>query len=419
LQNDFTNSNLYLNAADAIVENNRKSVGDIAVSNLLNPMMQSYRGEDHEQFMLHYYKALNYAALGQTEDAVVEARRITLSNNTQNNKFRNKDNRYSADAFGLNLQGMIYEMAGDYNNAFIAYRNAVELYQKSGDEYYGVKIPAQLQQDLLRSATAMGFVEDVQQYENKFGVGLQDSSNENGSLILFLEEGQAPVKEERNFLLTGTKNGIGNFTYLDPNGYSNNFNFNYAAYGIGEEKLSAVRTFRLAVPVYSVQYSEPQNISITANGKQFAPQLAQNINSVAVNILKERFLTEMANALARQLTKKLVEKGTEALVESIAKGKDKENASDTTAEQKEKRKEERNKKGERAGEVAGFVINMINAGTEKADTRNWQSLPAFVHYVRIPLSAGENKITVMANGQPTTITVNGKKGLQMLGVGIN
>ena len=199
LQNDFTNSNMHLNLADGMIESNRKTFADIALGNLLNPMRQAYRGEDHEQFMMHFYKALNYAALGNTEDAVVEARRITLSSTAQGDKFINKESRYSKDAFALNLQGMIYEMAGDMNNAFIAYRNAVEIYVKADNNYYGVKMPEQLQQDFLRTSAAMGFSVDSK-YENAFNVSYNNTTAENGELILFLEEGQAPVKEEKTFL---------------------------------------------------------------------------------------------------------------------------------------------------------------------------------------------------------------------------
>ena len=53
LQKDFVNSNIHLNYADVILENNRKSLGDIVVSNVANPMLQYYRGEDYEQFMMH------------------------------------------------------------------------------------------------------------------------------------------------------------------------------------------------------------------------------------------------------------------------------------------------------------------------------------------------------------------------------
>jgi uncharacterized protein len=418
LQNDFTNSNTYLNLADNLMESNRKSFADVALSNLLNPMRQAYRGEDHEKFMMHYYKALNYAAQGNTDDAVVEARRITLSTNKQDEKFTNKDNRYSKDAFALNLQGMIYEMAGDNNNAFISYRNAAELYIKNNNDYYGVKMPVQLQQDLLRTATAMGFVGDQLQYEKVFNASYKMTGSENGELILFIEEGQAPIKEENNILLTAAGNGINSFNYIDGNGLNASFNFDNTAYGISDSKLSSLRTFKLSLPTYKIQYPQQQTITISNDSIFYNAQLAQNINSVAVNVMRERFLTEMANALARQLTKKLVEVGATALAEGIARSTDKREATDSSKEEQEKLAKKKEDRINTAGEIAGFALNIFNAVNEKADTRNWQSLPAFVHYVRIPLHAGENTITVAANGVNKIIKVNGGKGLQMMGVAV-
>ena len=417
LQNDFTNSNMHLNLADGLIESNRKTFADIALGNLLNPMRQAYRGEDHEQFMMHFYKALNYAALGNTEDAVVEARRITLSSTTQGDKFNNKESRYSKDAFALNLQGMIYEMAGDMNNAFIAYRNAVEIYVKADNNYYGVKMPEQLQQDFLRTSVAMGFSIDSK-YEKAFNVSYNNTPTENGELILFLEEGQAPVKEEKTFFLTAGSNGISSFNYIDVNGISNNFNFNASNYGIADDKITSFRSFKLSLPTYSIQYLQQQNIIVSNNQNNYTAQLAQNVNSIAVNVLQERFLTEMGNALARQLTKKLLEKGTKALAEGIARSTDKREANDSTKAEKEKSEKKKEDRINRAGEIAGLAMNIFNTINEKADTRNWQSLPAFVSYVRIPLQAGENTINISTGSTTKTIKVNGGKGLQMMGVAV-
>lgn len=413
LQNDYVNSNIHLNIADAIAESNYKSVGDVVISNVANPMLQYYRGEDYEPFMMHYYKALNYTSLGLTEDAVVEARRITLSNNSQYNKFLQKDKRYSQDAFALNLQGMIYEMAGDINNAFIAYRNAIEIYEKNNGSYYDVQIPAQLKLDYARCAYTLGMQEDICLPDSLF------TQNENGYAIIFIEEGLAPIKKQNEIMLTSNGNKFGGFYYADANGYENNFDFDYATYNIGAEDLTKVRTMRIAMPTYQVQYFNTKNITIKNNESNYTPQLAQNINSLAVNTLQERFVTEMANALARQITKKIVEKAGGALAEGIAKSTAKENKKDTTEEQKESRKEKQKNKAEAIGMVAGFALNLLNNATEKADTRNWQSLPAFVHYVRVPLQAGENKIIVNANGVEKTVTVLGKKGIQMVGVNVN
>jgi len=59
------------------------------------------------------------------------------------------------------------------------------------------------------------------------------------------------------------------------------------------------------------------------------------------------------------------------------------------------------------------LMNMVNSATEKADTRNWQSLPAFIQYVRIPLEAGTNTIELAARNQQKTITVEGRGGIQL------
>jgi hypothetical protein len=40
----------------------------------------------------------------------------------------------------------------------------------------------------------------------------------------------------------------------------------------------------------------------------------------------------------------------------------------------------------------GALIGLVNAITEKADTRNWQTLPHSIYYSRVPLKDGENKV---------------------------
>src|SRR5690606_1387077 len=40
----------------------------------------------------------------------------------------------------------------------------------------------------------------------------------------------------------------------------------------------------------------------------------------------------------------------------------------------------------------GALIGLVNAITEKADTRNWQTLPHSIHYARVPLEEGTNPI---------------------------
>ena len=105
----YDSSNLYFNKADDFIEEKRKSAGDVFLGASVNPMLQTYLGEDHERFLIHYYKAINYLQLGNTEGARVEARRIQLSEDALNDKTR-KENKYQQDAFALILQGLLYEI---------------------------------------------------------------------------------------------------------------------------------------------------------------------------------------------------------------------------------------------------------------------------------------------------------------------
>lgn len=43
-------------------------------------------------------------------------------------------------------------------------------------------------------------------------------------------------------------------------------------------------------------------------------------------------------------------------------------------------------------ENLGALLSVINAVSEKSDTRNWQTLPYSISYARIPLKEGVNQI---------------------------
>ena len=143
LTGNYAESNMYFNQADLAIEDYQKKASTQALALISNPMAMEYQAEDFEKVMIHYYKAINYVQLGQTEEALVECRRINLKLQQLNDKYTKK-NRYSEDAFGLNLMGIIYESAGDINNAFIAYRNAVEAYDKIYSKQFNTAIPDQL-----------------------------------------------------------------------------------------------------------------------------------------------------------------------------------------------------------------------------------------------------------------------------------
>ena len=389
MMKQYEESNRFFNEADQYIEDARTSLSDIALGTLLNPMMESYKGEDFEKFMVHYYKSLNYMYLGQTDEAIVEAKRISLRSYAQQDKTKS-DKKYDDDAFALMMQGIIYESGQDINNAFISYRNAVEIYLKNAGEYYGIRMPHQLKIDLLRTAYKLGFYADLEHYQNIFTMKYEPSSTaEGGELVLFWENGLAPVKREQNFFFSLTTDGAGNFMFVDDSG-SINLPFDFSS-GVSRSdlKVENLRSFRVAFPRYEEQPVFFHRANIKVGDEEFRFEPAENINALAFATLKERFLKETAKALSRLVVKKLAEEAARP------------------------KEDDKNKDEKKAMALA---LQIFNFASEKADTRNWQTLPHTIFYSRIPLKKGRNEVTIEYQGpasRTVELQVEGRGNVQL------
>lgn len=414
MMQQWDSSNRYLNEADAMMEASRRSAGDVIAGTLLNPMMQRYRAEDFETYLVHYYKALNYLQLGQRDEAMVEARRIQLRTNAQDDKTGNRD-KYSEDAFSLIVQGLIYESARDFNNAFISYRNAADVYLRNKGESYGTRIPQQLKKDLVRTARQMGFLDEADRYIREFndGMAMNDSAgSEGGELVLFWENGSAPVKAQEDLFFTAVKGAGGAVFFTDGTGRYNNIPF-ISGYD-NNTNLGDLRSMRVAIPKYEAQPLLYRSASVMLNGSSYPLEQAEDINNLAFATLRERMLKELATTLTRLAVKKLAETAVRG---NTSSGNDK----NKTAEQKKKDKKEENTR-----EAIALGMQLLSFASEKADTRNWQSLPHSIHYVRVPLRKGMNELELSLDGRALRnikISVEGTGGLQMktvstLGTGV-
>jgi len=391
LMKQYDSSNMYFNQADLFIEDAHTTVGDVALGTLLNPMMQAYKGEAFEKFMIHYYKTLNYLSVNQPAEALVEARRISIRSLALQDKTNNNDNKYSDDAFSLNLQGLIYERNGDINNAFISYRNATDIYLKNNNSWYGVDIPMQLKTDLLRTAYLNGFTAELERYElllNQKYVHQEPAPG--GEVVVFWENGLAPVKKEANFFFALTKDGLGNFSFVDPTG-SINVPFDFSC-GISQNDLRVddLRSLRVAFPRYEEQPVFYSGASIVANNREYPMQKAENINALAFETLRERFIKDMSLTLSRLAVKKLAE---------------------IAARPREDAKNKNEK------EALAVALQIFSLASEKADTRNWQSLPHTIYYSRVPLEPGTNLLRFNTSkaglpGQAVDLAIEGNGSLQ-------
>lgn len=357
LMGRYEESNQYFEKAYIYGEDYHINYLNEAASYLTNPNFTSYRGEDHEHLMLLYFKALNYLKLGKSEDALVECRRLNIRLHQLADRY-DSENKYRKDAFIHTLMGIIYDADQDYNNAFIAYRNAWDVYQDDYQRLFKVVPPEQLKIDLLRTAKLSGLDNEFEHFKSLFGMeNYEYHPNEGGELIFFWHNGLSPVKAEWgiNFIISRQGDWI---IFSNPE-LGMSFPFNVSGYSEKDKQgLAGMEVFRVAFPKYIERPEYYHNATVMLEGNEYPLQLMEDVNKVAFKCLEERMTLELSKALIRVAMKK--------------------------ASEYQLKKEDR---------VAGSLLGLINVITEKADTRNWQTLPHSIFYSRIPLKEGTNQVT--------------------------
>jgi hypothetical protein len=149
----------------------------------------------------------------------------------------------------------------------------------------------------------------------------------------------------------------------------------------------------IAIPKYRTRESYYTKATLVVDGKEQLFEEAQDFNAIARQCLKDRMLRETVDLVVRFAAKK----GGSALLAAIAK----------------------ETMGDTAEDLVRLGADAAGALTEKADTRNWQSLPATISYARVPLQEGiENKFIIKKYGpqgiDTDTVTIPYKRGLQIV-----
>jgi hypothetical protein len=352
MNNQPEESNNYFQQADYFIEDYQKNIGLKAVSFITNPSIQTYEGENFEKVMVHYYTTINYLQQGLLDQALVECKRMQLKLDKITDYYKG-NNKYRNDAFVYLLTGIVYDAQRDYNSAFIAYRNAYKIYNGEYTTNLNTSVPTQLKEDLIRTALLTGFKEEASQYKTQFK--LQDITIESfkntSSFVTFWNNGFCPIKDQWsiNFTIVPGSNGWVNFTNWD-------LGLNFPFYA-GEDSRSIInlKVIRVAFPKYISRETVYDKAKIIIDSLQIQQpyELVQNIDKIAYVSLQDRMLKEMGEALLRLAIK-------QAAAAKLRKEND----------------------------ALGSALSVINALSEQADTRNWQTLPNTINYTRINLPVG-------------------------------
>jgi len=355
MQGKFKESNELFEKADLFVEDFKKKAGEEAGALLLNPNISTYRGEDHEILMINYYKALNYLQMEDNENALVEARRMDLRLQELSEKYKS-ERRYKEDAFIHLLMGIVYDASGEFNNAFIAYRNALTIYEGSFTDMFKIDVPEQLKQDLIRTADLSGLYNERDQYKTKFKLSYTAPSKSQSQLVMLWNNGLGPIKDEWgiNFAIIYGTGGWVTFVNKD---YGMTFPFY-----IGNSSLNGLTWIKVVFPKYVERPELIKEANIVYNNKEFDFGKVEDINAISFKVLEERMMLEFGKSLLRVALK-------QAAAAQVGKEK----------------------------EGLGVALSLLASASESADTRNWQTLPHSIYYSRIPMEAGKHEIKMNLN----------------------
>lgn len=349
MQGKFEESNAYFEKADLFIEDYQKNFLEEGGALLLNPNLSTYQGEDHEKLMINYYKALNYYQMGQYDEAIVECKRMDIRLHQLSEKYKS-ENKFSEDAFIHMLMGIIYDGTGDYNNAFIAYRNALEIYEGEYAKLFKMKVPEQLKHDLVRTADLSGIYNERDRFRSKFNIDYERPDPNQSHVVVIWNNGLGPVKDEWGINFSIIKYDDGWVSFVNDN-YHMNFRF----YMGSDSDLSGITWVKVVFPKYVERPLYYTSATVSTELETMPLSLVEDVNAVSFKVLEERMLWEFGKSLLRVALKQAA---------AAQVGKD--------------------------NEGLGSALSILGSMTESADTRNWQTLPHSIYYTRLDVASDKD-----------------------------
>lgn len=309
---------------------------------LWNDYALPYQGEDFERVMVNVFQALNFAVLGKIDEALVEARDVDSVLNLINDQYpSDQKNVYRQDAFARLLMGILYESAGNINDAVISYKLSLQAYANDYQKNYGTAAPLILKENFLAVAERFGD-RDFDKYQAVFGnidyvsFGLKQKK---GEIVVVEYQGISPFKIPVEIPIPL------------PDGYIS----------------------KMAFPRYQKRHNDFLALALSASaldgGLVYSneSQLGEDISAIAVKNLDDRKVRVIAKAIVRMAGKYAAEKALEKHVDK--------------------------QHGQMAADFVRIVGSLYNFFSEQADLRSWQTLPAQIAIGRLILEPGEYELT--------------------------
>ena len=351
--NHFQESNTAFDEAGDIAEDRyTKSVSKEAVSLVTSDKLRPYPGTRYERLLSHYYRAINYVYLNQLDGALVECRRATALINY----FKDEGEKY--DFFGAgflaHLSGILFEAIGEWNDAYISYKQAAEYYRNAAEKT-GVEMPEDIGHSLVRLARKLGFVDELERYQGQYGEFSPRPAN-TGELILFYESGYVPSKGEDALMFPILKKDDVDDEKFVPTLMGRE--------GMIFEDVELEYLLRVAIPTIDSHRPLLSGIEVAVGEVKASGVLVEDVENIAIETLNAQRTGILLRTLVRAVGKYLLYR-----------------------------------KANKENEALGLLVNLAGVVTEQADTRSWQTLPNQIFMVRMLLPTGTHTLNLSFLGE--------------------
>lgn len=381
LAGDLEASNRAIDAAERTIEDlYTRSLTREAASFLTSDAALPYAGEDFERVFLNALGALNYAILGEPDEAIVEAKRADLK--LQERARTHKDSPYVDDPFIRYLMGLVYEDGGDTNDAFVSYARAIAAYEKQ-QQAFGVRVPRALVRRAAAAASRLGFAEEVESLRARYGNlvpadprGQPDA----GRFVLVELAGTVPMKVENRIELTLAAG----LPFLTAQQVTSKEESDVASALSVARSIAGTHNIVIAFPtmVAKPPATSPAEVVLPGAGASggeagTTAETVQNLGAIAPKVLEERMGVIWGRTVARAVVKFLLAYAARKTGEA-AGGKD---------------------YGWLVGILAGAATSAALGASEHADTRQWGTLPSEVRMAVLDLPPGVHRVEVVSEGR--------------------
>ncbi len=351
--------------------------------------VKDYTGTDYEKILAHIYAAINYGAIGDLENARVEARRVSDKLQQYNEQY-DTPNAYKDDAFAHWLSGWLLESEGDEqaaNEAKIEYHAAYDIYNSPKyKDIYGQSVPYFVTEDLLRSANYAGISDTISKIiaQNKqVTYPTRKELASKGQILFIHQAGVAPRKEEQVETVSLANEVVRSITRdLESDAE--------AQKSVGDSGVSIrlffadrfLATIDRATIAYPVLINNAYSISsstISAANVSSDTVMVEDIEALAAKVLADDMPRLRRRAITRTVTKNILS----AIGVYISK----------VLLQKSLQKAGINAPGPTVNDFRR-AYEIADKSHAAADTRSWFTLPAQIRVAKLLLDPGEYTLNI-------------------------